>query len=63
MRKRIVLRKPFGIVSALWSDGKVEQLDVDRLPQEASLMGTIHVGKVRNIVKNIKKELILYLNN
>ena len=58
MRKRIVLRKPFGIVSALWSDGKVEQLDVDRLPQEESLMGTIHVGKVRNIVKNIKAAFV-----
>ena len=50
MRKRIVLRKPFGIVSALWSDGKVEQLVADRLPQVESLMGTSHVGKVRNIV-------------
>lgn len=76
MKKRIVFRREFGVVSALWTDGKVEQIDVDALPpgenrlggrgeteeaQDAArgdLLGTIHVGRVRNIVKNIKAAFV-----
>ena len=58
MKKRIVLRREFGIVSALWMDGNVEQLDVDAPPGENGMIGSIHVGRVRNIVKNIKAAFV-----
>lgn len=63
MKKRIVFRREFGVVSALFLDGKVEQIDVDELPERMAVsgeapLGSIHVGRVRNIVKNIKAAFV-----
>ncbi len=63
MKKRIVFRREFGVVSALWMDGRVEQIDVDPLPEDPSftkdtMLGSIHVGRVRNIVKSIQAAFI-----
>lgn len=55
--KLIITKLNQTIVSALYSDGNMLQVNVDPV-EELSLLGNIYVGKVKNIVKNINAAFV-----
>lgn len=58
MGKKLIIKKmKQNIVSALYEDGQMIQVNVDPI-EEVSLFGNIYVGKVKNIVKNINAAFV-----
>lgn len=56
-KKLIVKQMNHNIVSALYEEGQMIQVNVDPV-EEVSLLGNIYVGKVKNIVKNINAAFV-----
>lgn len=56
-KKLIVKEMNQKIVSALYEEGQMIQVNVDPL-EDVSLLGNIYVGKVKNIVKNINAAFV-----
>lgn len=56
-KKLIITNYKEGIATALYHDGKAVELSYDK-SEAASLLGSIYVGKVANIVKNINAAFI-----
>lgn len=57
MNKLIITRLDCGIMTALQSDGEIVQLNLEPISQ-ASVLGNIYIGKVKNIVKNINSAFV-----
>ncbi len=56
-KKLIITKLNHNIVSALYEEGQMIQVNVDPI-EEVSLLGNIYVGKVKNIVKNINAAFV-----
>jgi ribonuclease G len=56
-KKLIVKQLNHNIVSALYEEGQMIQVNVDPV-EDVSLLGNIYVGKVKNIVKNINAAFV-----
>ncbi len=56
-KKLIITKLNHNIVSALYEEGQMLQVNVDPI-EEVSLLGNIYVGKVKNIVKNINAAFV-----
>lgn len=57
MNKRILVEKEGYIVSGLWQDGQMVQFDIEK-KNNPSLLGTIYIAKVKNIVTNIQAAFV-----
>ena len=57
MNKRILVEKGAYIVSGLWQDGQMIQFDIEK-KNNPSLLGTIYIAKVKNIVTNIQAAFV-----
>lgn len=56
--KRILIRENDKIINALWQDGRIVQLDIEDIDTSNRLLGNIYIGKVKNIVSNIRAAFI-----
>lgn len=57
MNKLILTEWKDSVLSALWTDGKISRLSLDRR-EEPSMVNRIYVGKVKNVVKNINAAFV-----